>query len=88
VVLEAAAAVAGDGHTHGNPTLYAIEVRLVKDTLVAVAAEAASLFVSALFSAAKVRGDVDALFLEDPFRFGQTYGYCPSPTLGRQSVIM
>jgi hypothetical protein len=60
----------------------------MKDTLVAVAPEAASLLASALFGAAKVTGDVDALVLEDPFRFGQRYGYCPSPTLGRHNVIL
>jgi hypothetical protein len=50
------------------------EVETVKDTLVAVAPEAASLLATALFGAAKVTGDVDALVLEDPFRFGQRYG--------------
>jgi hypothetical protein len=60
----------------------------MKDTLVAVASEAASLLASALFGAVKVTEDVDALVLEDPFRFGQRYGYFPSPTLGRHSVIL
>jgi hypothetical protein len=41
------------------------------DTLVAFAQEAATLLALALFGAAKVTKDVDALFLEDPFRFGQ-----------------
>jgi hypothetical protein len=53
VVLEAVAAVAGAGHTQGNLTLHAVERRPVKDTLVAVAPEAASLLASALFGAAK-----------------------------------
>ena len=54
--------------------MHALERRPVKDTLVAVAAEAASLLASALFGAAQVTGDVGALVLEDPFRFGQRYG--------------
>jgi hypothetical protein len=74
VVLEAVAAVAGAGHTQGNLTMHAEERRPVKDTLVAVAPEAASLLASALFGAAKVTGDVNPLVLEDPFRFGQRYG--------------
>jgi hypothetical protein len=53
--------------------MHAVEGRPVKDTLVAVAPEATSLLASALFGAAKVTGDVDALVLEDPFRFGQRY---------------
>jgi hypothetical protein len=69
-VLEAVAAVAGAGHTRGNLTLHAVGRRPVKDTLVAVAPEAASLLASALFGAAKITEDVDALVLEDPFRFG------------------
>jgi hypothetical protein len=61
----------------------------MKDTLVAVAPEAANLLASALFGAAKVTRDVEALFLEDPFRVGQRRcGYCPSPTLGRHNMIM
>jgi hypothetical protein len=47
----------------------------MKDTLVAVAPEAASLLASALFGAAKVIRDVDALFMDDPFQFDQRYGY-------------
>jgi hypothetical protein len=74
VVLEVVAAVAGAGHTQGNPTLHAAKRRPVKGTLVAIAPEAASLLASALLGAAKVTGDVDALVLEDPFRFGQRYG--------------
>ena len=74
MVLEAVAAMAGAGHTQGNLTLHAVKRRLVKDTLVAVAPEAASLLASALFGAAQVTGDVGALVLEDPFRFGQRYG--------------
>jgi hypothetical protein len=70
VVLEAVAAVAGAEHTQGNLTLHAVERRQVKDTLVAVAPKAASLLAADLFGAAKVTGDVDALVLEDPFRFG------------------
>jgi hypothetical protein len=73
VVLEAVAAVAGAGHTQGNLTLHAIERRPVKDTLVAGAPEAASLLASALLGAAQVTRGVDALVLEDPFRFGQRY---------------
>jgi hypothetical protein len=88
VVLEAVVAVAGAGHTRGNLTLHALERRHVKDTLVAVAPEAASLLASPLFGSAKVTGDVEALVLEDPFRFGQSYVKCPSPTLGRHSVIL
>jgi hypothetical protein len=74
VVLEAVAAVAGAGHTQGNLTLHALERRPVKDTLVEVAPEAASLLASVFFGAVKVTGDVDALVLEDPFRFSQRYG--------------
>ena len=74
MVLEAVAVVAGAGHTQGNLTLHAVKRRLVKDTLVAVAPEAASLLTSALFGAAQVTGDVGALVLEVPFRFGQRYG--------------
>jgi hypothetical protein len=47
---------------------------MVKDTLVAVAPEATSLLASALLGVAQVTGDVGALVLEDPFRFGQRYG--------------
>jgi hypothetical protein len=88
VVLEAIVAMAGAGHTYGNATLHAVKIRPVHDTFVAVAAVAASLLASALFEAAKVTRDVDALLFEVPFRFGQRYGYCPSPTLGRHNVIM
>jgi hypothetical protein len=88
VVFEAVAVVAGAGHTQGNPTMHAVEIRPAKGTLVAVAPEAASLLASVLFGASKVTQEVDALFLEDPFCFGQRYGYFPSPTLGRHNVIL